>query len=181
MNIDHETYVLNALELPSQRLSNEEQLKQAVQITEAAVLAYDVRSRASFISAQETYNRIEGIVQDKRLYGLALVGTNSDCEDERREVPWTEGYKLAESFKLGCMFLETSVITGENVDKLFPQLGEEVLKLRWLNYQRREQAESVSDEQQRSIDDSSTKRIARWKAWTRPWFQREERKASISY
>ncbi|KAI2627415.1 hypothetical protein GGS26DRAFT_561701 [Hypomontagnella submonticulosa] len=163
MNIDHETYVLNALELPSQRLSNEEQLKQAVQITEAAV------------------NRIEGIVQDKRLYGLALVGTNSDCEDERREVPWTEGYKLAESFKLGCMFLETSVITGENVDKLFPQLGEEVLKLRWLNYQRREQAESVSDEQQRSIDDSSTKRIARWKAWTRPWFQREERKASISY
>ncbi|KAI0387100.1 P-loop containing nucleoside triphosphate hydrolase protein [Hypomontagnella monticulosa] len=173
MDINEETYVLNALELPHQHVSGDDQLKQAVQITEAAVLVYDIRSRTSFISAQEIYSRIEDMVQDNRLYGLALVGTNSDCEDEQRGVPWAEGRKLAESFKLGCMFLETSANTGENIDKLFPQLGDEVLKLRWLNYQRRAQTEKFSiDEQQRSIDDSSTKRVAKWKTWTRHWFQR---------
>ncbi|KAI2778391.1 P-loop containing nucleoside triphosphate hydrolase protein [Daldinia loculata] len=181
LRIEDQTYVVNALELPSRHLSSEEQLTQAVQITEAVVLVYDVKSRGSFILLQDVYNHIRDMIGQTRTYGLMLVGTNSDCEDEQREVSWAEGRKLAASFGLGCAFLETSAKSGDNIDRIFPQLGREVLKLRWLSHQRREEAERLSiDARQRSIDVSSAKGITRWRSWTRPWFQRRvgDRKVS---
>ncbi|KAI1773551.1 P-loop containing nucleoside triphosphate hydrolase protein [Hypoxylon cercidicola] len=186
MRVENRVYVLDALELPSEHLSSEERLQQAVHITEAAVLVYDVRSRASFDLVQSVHNLICDMVEETRTYGLMLVGSNSDCDDEAREVSWTEGNKLAESFKPSCAFLETSAKTGENVDKLFPQLGEEVLKLRWLSYQEREHAERLSAVtlEEDAVDKASPiKRLARWKSWARPWFQRRlgERKMSSPY
>ncbi|KAF3058078.1 hypothetical protein GL218_05540 [Daldinia childiae] len=56
LRIEDQTYVINALELPSRHLSSEDQLTQAVQITEAVVLVYDVKSRASFTLIQDVYN-----------------------------------------------------------------------------------------------------------------------------
>ncbi|KAI1483078.1 P-loop containing nucleoside triphosphate hydrolase protein [Daldinia eschscholtzii] len=180
MKIEDQTYILNALELPSRHLSSEEHLTQAVRITEAVVLVYNVKSRSSFTLLQDVYSHIRDMVGESRTYGLMLVGTNSDCEDEQREISWAEGRKLAASFGLGCSFLETSAKTGDNVNRVFPQLGREVLKLRWFNNQR-EEAEKLSiDAKQRSIIIPSVKVITRWKSWTRPWFQRRvgSRKAS---
>ncbi|KAI1758578.1 P-loop containing nucleoside triphosphate hydrolase protein [Hypoxylon sp. FL1150] len=186
MRVNDQVYILDALELPPEHLSNEERFQQAVQITEAAVLVYDVRSRASFDLVQTVYHLINDMVEDTRAYGLMLVGSNSDCDDEVREVSWIEGNKLAEGFKPACVFLETSAKTGENINKLFPRLGEEVLKLRWLNYQQREQAEKLSADtlEEDAIDKASpVKRLSKWKSWARPWFQRRlgERKASSPY
>ncbi|KAI2467031.1 P-loop containing nucleoside triphosphate hydrolase protein [Annulohypoxylon bovei var. microspora] len=185
MRIEDQTYIFNALELPPQHLSDEERLKQAVQITEAAILVYDVRSRASFSLVSEIHNRIYDMIDNReRAYGFVLIGSNSDCEDEERKVSWTEGYKLAGGFKLKCAFAETSAKTGENIDKVFTQLAKEVLKLRWLNHQQREQVERVSDDvQQYSIEVSLSKRVAMWRSWARPWFQRRagERKTSAPY
>ncbi|KAI1468111.1 P-loop containing nucleoside triphosphate hydrolase protein [Daldinia caldariorum] len=181
ISIEDQTYILNALELPSRHLSSEEQLTQAIQITEAVVLVYSVKSRSSFTLLQDVYNHIRDMVGETRMYGLMLVGTNSDCEDEQREVSWAEGRKLAASFGLGCAFLETSAKTGDNVNRIFPQLGREVLKLKWLNHQRKEEAERLSiDAKQRSIDIASLKGVTGWRSWTRPWFQRRagDRKAS---
>ncbi|KAI8966577.1 P-loop containing nucleoside triphosphate hydrolase protein [Daldinia sp. FL1419] len=181
MKIEDQTYIINALELPSRHLSTAEQLTQAVQITEAVVLVYDVKSRASFTLLQGVYDHIRNMVGETRTYGLMLVGTNSDCEDEQREVSWAEGRKLAASFGLGCAFLETSAKSGDNIDRVFPQLGREVLKLRWLKRQKEEEIDRLSiDSKQQSIDTSSVKGIARWKSWTRPWFQRRmgDRKVS---
>ncbi|KAI1416168.1 P-loop containing nucleoside triphosphate hydrolase protein [Hypoxylon sp. FL1857] len=178
MVIEDKTYILNALELPSGHLSSEEQLKQAVQITEAAVLVYDVTSRASFGLVSDIYSRIHEMVEGARRYGLILVGNKSDCEDAEREVSWAEGYKI------GCTFTETSAKTGENIDDVFTQLGREVLKLRWLTRQEREGIERPStDIQQCSSDVSPSNRIARWRSWARPWFHRRarERKCSAPY
>ncbi|KAI0108401.1 P-loop containing nucleoside triphosphate hydrolase protein [Daldinia grandis] len=181
LRIEDQTYIINALELPSRHLSSEEQLTQAVQITEAVVLVYDVKSRASFTLLQDIYNHIRDMIGQTRTYGLMLVGTNSDCEDEQREVSWAEGRKLAASFGLGCAFLETSAKSGDNIDRIFPQLGREVLKLKWLSHQRREEAERLSiDARQRSIDVSSAKGITRWRSWTRPWFQRRAGDRKVS-
>ncbi|KAI0881736.1 P-loop containing nucleoside triphosphate hydrolase protein [Annulohypoxylon maeteangense] len=184
MKLEDQTYIFNVLELPSQDLSNEERLKEAVQITEAAVIVYDVRSRASFGLASEIHNRINAMVDEERMYGLVLLGNISDHEDKEREVSWAEGNKLAQSFELQCTFVETSAKMGENIDRMFTQLGREVLKLRWLNRQRREQVGRISiDTHQCSIELSPLKRVARWRSWARPWFQRKagERKTSAPY
>ncbi|KAI0144160.1 P-loop containing nucleoside triphosphate hydrolase protein [Hypoxylon sp. NC0597] len=177
--VDDQTYILNALELPSQHLFDEERLRKAVQITEAAVLVYDVKSRASLSIASHIYSRIQGMVEGTRRYGLILVGSKSDSEDEEREVSWTEGYKL------GCTFIETSAKTGENIDEAFTQLGREVLQLRWLSRQQREEIERPSTEAQQCCcsDVSPSHRIARWRSWARPWFHRraKERKCSAPY
>ncbi|KAI0842479.1 P-loop containing nucleoside triphosphate hydrolase protein [Hypoxylon sp. FL0890] len=176
MLIEDKPYILNALELPSTHLSSAEHLKQAVQITEAAVLVYDVKSRASFALISDIYNRIHELVDGTRRYGLILVGNKSDYEDgdkdedEEREVSWVEGYRI------GCTFIETSAKTGENVDEVFTQLGREVLKLRWLSRQEREEIERPSTEVQRSsLDAEPARRLARWRSWARPWFRRRER------
>ncbi|KAI1091909.1 P-loop containing nucleoside triphosphate hydrolase protein [Rostrohypoxylon terebratum] len=184
MKAEEQTYIFNALELPSQYLSDEERLRQATRITEAAVIVYDVRSRASFCLASEIHNRLDAILDEERIYGLVLLGSNCDCDDEEREVSWVEGERLAKSFKLHCAFAEASAKTGENIDKIFTELGKEALKLRWLNRQQRDQAERASiDTHECSIDLSPLKRVARWRSWARPWFQRKagERKTSSSY
>ncbi|OTA95067.1 hypothetical protein M434DRAFT_29276 [Hypoxylon sp. CO27-5] len=176
--IDDQTYILNALELPSQHLFDEERLKKALQITEAAVLVYDVKSRASLRLVSDIYRRIHEMIEGTRRYGLVLVGNKSDSEDEEREVSWTEGYKL------GCTFIETSARTGENIDEVFTQLGREVLQLRWPGRQQREEIERSSAEAPQCRSDvSPSHRIARWKSWARPWFHRraKERKCSAPY
>ena len=91
---------------------------------------------------------------------------------------WAEGHRLAASFRIRCSFLETSAKRGENVDKVFPQLGKDVLKLRWLVRQRREEEEKLAAANADDDNDDGaatrlpTKRRARWRSWTRPWFHR---------
>ncbi|KAI1109008.1 P-loop containing nucleoside triphosphate hydrolase protein [Nemania sp. NC0429] len=193
-----QTYAIDALELGAgQLLAEEQHLRHAVAITDAAVLVYDVRSRGSFAQVRELHRRIrEALVLDGRqhYYGLVLVGNKADGDGDgadeeekeegeeeescRRAVTEAEGYELACSLGGGsgrsrCAFRETSARTGENVDSLFAMLGAELLRLRQLAQQRREEAEEIArmEAAMGRIDgdgsDKSPKKAARWRFWAR--------------
>ncbi|RYP33163.1 hypothetical protein DL767_004867 [Monosporascus sp. MG133] len=170
IQIDDQAYMIDALELQSEHLSNDIYLRQAVSITDAAVLLYDVTVRESF----EIMSAVTDVIRDSlgaREYNLILVGNKSDCRDDERQVSWAEGHRLAASFRIRCSFIETSAKKGDNVNRIFPQLGSDVLKLRWLMQQRREQTEKVAAADQ-TANRLPVKRALRWKTWTRPWFHR---------
>lgn len=248
MALDAQPYILNALELPLWHLWSRAHISQAVQITEAALLVYDVTSRASFDFVVGVYALLEQLLLltpgsgngngGDRVYGLVLVGTHADDasssssainnssnnsssshanpelpllpSDKEREVTWAEGYRLAQSFPSsagagigigsnnnasGCAFFETSAKTGLNIDLLFPQLGKECLKARWLNHQRRQaasgarrhcsyQQEQEEERERQERYERQQQRIGRWKSWTRPWLKRKhgrDRKAGAPY
>jgi len=148
---------------------------------------YDVRSRDSFVLIQDLHRRIQEVLTvDKRQhYGLILVGNKADGdEDDKgdgpRMVSEGEGYELARNLAGGlhrCAFRETSAKTGGNVDNIFVVLGSEVLKLRRLTQQRREQAEelarmaAMTDVDGKNLDEAP-KRLPKWRVWSRPWFRR---------
>ncbi|KAK3309064.1 P-loop containing nucleoside triphosphate hydrolase protein [Chaetomium strumarium] len=134
-----ETYLLEAREFPSQHLLSNPKLAQALSTTEAAVLVYSVRDRASF--------------------RLALVGTKCDLQepdteadadtDQERAVSFAEGLKAAQGMKTpgsgsvssDVPFLEVSARTGAGVDRVFRVVAAEVLRARRAARARREQAE----------------------------------------
>ncbi|KAI0912261.1 P-loop containing nucleoside triphosphate hydrolase protein [Ustulina deusta] len=172
IEIKDQTYVVDALELAPSQLSEGHYLRHAVAITEAAVLTYDVRSRDSFVLAQELYQRIhEALVVDERqYYSLVLAGNKADGDDESRGnnyrmVTEGEGYELACHLGGGrtrCAFRETSARTGENVHTLFLLLGTELLKLRQLAQQCQEQADDVPLEAIEQAKDYSLNESAGW-------------------
>ncbi|KAI1631849.1 P-loop containing nucleoside triphosphate hydrolase protein [Biscogniauxia mediterranea] len=147
--VESRPYVLDFLEFPSELLppnpgpdpQSAASLAQAVRITDAAILVYDVRRRDSFALLQGLHDVIcrelgiasssPGFHRRKRDYALALVGTkrDSDSDDEHDSVSWAEGYKLAQGFRVRGAFAEASARTGENVDGLFAQLGRELVRL----------------------------------------------------
>jgi GTPase SAR1 family protein len=142
---------------------------------------YDVRSRDSFVLIQDLHRRIQEVLAvDKRQhYGLMLIGNKADGEGPRM-VSEGEGYELARNLAGGlhrCAFRETSAKTGENVDNIFVLLGGDLLKLRRLAQQRREQVEelarmaAMADVDGKDLDEAP-KRLAKWRAWSRPWFRR---------
>lgn len=184
IQIEEDVYFIDALELRSEHLWDEPYLRQAIGITEAAILVYDVTARESF----DLMGPVVDVIRDAlgaREYGLTLVGNKSDCE-EGRQVSWAEGHRLAASFRIRCSFLETSAKRGENVDRVFPQLGKDVLKLRWLMRQRKEEEERLAvadnEDDDGDIIHIPVKRRARWRSWTRPWLHKrlDGRKASTA-
>ncbi|KAI0538201.1 P-loop containing nucleoside triphosphate hydrolase protein [Xylaria digitata] len=179
IDIKGQTYVVDALELAPSQLSEGHYLRNAVVITEAAVLVYDVRSRDSFALVRELYQQIqEALVADERQhYYIVLAGNKADGDDDSsgdsyRMVTEGEGYELACSLGGGrtrCAFRETSARTGENVDGLFLLLGTELLKLRQLAEQYQEQAEYSSVEDMEQANDyslnRSPERATKWRVW----------------
>jgi len=79
-----------------------------------ALLVYDITSR-------ESYNHLSTWLEDARTLASAgiviiLVGNKKDLEDER-EVTFIEASRFAQENNL--MFLETSALTGDNVEEVF--------------------------------------------------------------
>lgn len=164
------TYLIDALEFPTQHLLSNPLLEQALAITECAVLVYDVRDEASFrlargvaefvrehfspaspAPAPSPSSSLQSQQKQKRLYGLVLIGTKTDCDEDpasesERQVSFSEGSKAAAAITLpgspsGINFLEVSAKTGENVSEIFPMVGREVLRLKKLAMlSKREQA-----------------------------------------
>ena len=188
IQIDEEAYCIDALELRPEHLSNEPYLRQAIGITEAAIVMYDVTARDTF----DIVAPVVDVIRDAlgpREYGLALVGNKTDCNETgagARQVSWAEGHRLAAGLRIRCSFLETSAKRGDDVDRIFPQLGRDVLKIRWLARQRREDevrfAVVEDDDADGDIIRVPVKRRARWRSWARPWFHRrmDGRKFSIT-
>jgi len=79
-----------------------------------ALLVYDITSR-------ESYNHVNTWLEDARTLASAgivivLVGNKSDLVDER-EVTFMEASRFAQENNL--MFMETSALTGDNVEEVF--------------------------------------------------------------
>ncbi|TGJ88668.1 hypothetical protein E0Z10_g57 [Xylaria hypoxylon] len=179
IKIKDQIYVVDALELAPSQLSEGHYLRHAVAITEAAVLAYDVRSRDSFVLVQELHQRIQEalVVDERQHYCLILAGNKADGDEDSREdgdrmVTEGEGYELASSLGGGrtrCAFRETSARTGENVDNLFLLLGAELLKMRQLTEQCQEQADYTSMEATGQTNgyglNKSPKKVTKWRVW----------------
>jgi GTPase SAR1 family protein len=212
--------------MPSRHLSSNPLLEQAVAITEAAVLMYDVRDRDSFRLATRLAEFVRETTSGmgsgpnstgmRREYGLMLVGNkaDSDGEDGERQVSWAEGRKAAMvlsraaaaggvhtihgrmvlststvnvvadanspgapagAVETGCAFLEVSAKTGENVDNIFTHMARDVIRLRLLNQQRREEAERMMRMRQGLKTpgaETAKRRLGFWKTLTTPFFKR---------
>lgn len=87
-----------------------------------ALLVYDVTSR-------ETYNALTNWLTDARTLAspnivIILVGNKKDLQDER-EVTFLEASRFAQENDL--MFLETSALSGENVEETFLKNARSIL------------------------------------------------------
>ncbi|GFO30185.1 ras-related protein rab-4b [Plakobranchus ocellatus] len=87
-----------------------------------ALLVYDITSR-------ETYNALTNWLTDARTLAspnivIVLVGNKKDLEAER-EVTFMEASRFAQENEL--MFLETSALTGENVEETFLKCARSIL------------------------------------------------------
>ena len=94
-----------------------------------ALVVYD-------ISNKESFNNISTWIEDcknqspKTIF-FVLVGNKSDLED-KRQVSTEEGQELAE--KYGIPFYETSAKTGANINEIFYNSAEEIVKKIEQNY-----------------------------------------------
>jgi small GTP-binding protein len=86
-----------------------------------AFIVYDITNRLSFESVDKWIQDLN-LNSDKNIT-LLLIGNKIDLED-KRDVTKEEGEEKAKSF--GLAFLETSALTGENIDKVFDHMLKEV-------------------------------------------------------
>ncbi|KAG5855013.1 hypothetical protein ANANG_G00044200 [Anguilla anguilla] len=87
-----------------------------------ALLVYDITSR-------ETYNALTNWLTDARMLAsqnivIILCGNKKDLDGDR-EVTFLEASRFAQENEL--MFLETSALTGENVEEAFVQCARKIL------------------------------------------------------
>lgn len=173
VEIDGWTYTADVLELPGKHLSTDTMLQNALNITEGAVLVYDVTDCASLALAARIQHYIKDAV-GTREYGLLLVGNKSDVGEEAgRTVPAADGKMVAASFDMECGFMEASARTGENVAAIFPTIGHEILRLRLLNREQREEAELAAMLNPKAQTGAAIRnRRGIWKTITSPFSRR---------
>nr|CAB3499487.1 unnamed protein product [Digitaria exilis] len=90
------------------------------------ILVYDVTKRESFSNLADVWTKeIEANSTNKDCIKM-LVGNKVD-KDEERMVTREEGLAFAE--EAGCLFLESSAKTRENVEKCFEELALKILEV----------------------------------------------------
>ena len=96
--------------------------------------AYYKGSKGAFvvydITRKETFDSIDKWINDLKMSGdpkliIIIIGNKCDLED-KREVLKEQGEEKAKSF--GCAFLETSALSGDNIDKGFEMMISEIFK-----------------------------------------------------
>ena len=80
------------------------------------------------ITRKNTFDNIDKWVSDLKINGdkniaIILIGNKSDLED-KREVQKEEGIKKSEEYKTA--FMETSALNGDNINKAFEELIEQI-------------------------------------------------------
>ncbi|XP_066135786.1 ras-related protein Rab-17 [Saccopteryx bilineata] len=90
----------------------------------AALLVYDVTSKASFLGAQQWLKELEKEFPPGEVV-VVLVGNKTDLSEER-EVTFEEGKEFAESQSL--LFMETSARLNHQVTEVFNALARELLQ-----------------------------------------------------
>ena len=101
---------------------------------EGVMLIYDVTSQKSFSMIEEWF---KSIIENKRKGAqVILIGNKKDMVN--RVISAEQGESLAKKFEI--KYYETSALSGENVDQVFEELAENILKIK-LNT---EEEESIS-------------------------------------
>lgn len=90
------------------------------------MLIFDLTNHKSFADIKSWYKDIkEHLKRSYRIVGF-IIGNKKDLVDQR-EVDKMNGIKLAESLNLE--YIETSALTGENIEYAFYRMGESILSL----------------------------------------------------
>ena len=101
---------------------------------EGVMLIYDVTSEKSFSMIEEWFTSI--IENKTKGARVILIGNKTDSVN--RVISEEQGKSLAKKYEV--QYYETSALSGENVDKVFEELAESILKMK-LNS---EEEESIS-------------------------------------
>ena len=88
-----------------------------------AFIVYDITRKQSFDSVEKWVNDVTAVA-DKKIT-IILIGNKCDLEDQR-QISKEQGEEKAN--KLEIAFLETSAFSGENLDKAFDKMMNEVYK-----------------------------------------------------
>ena len=95
--------------------------KNLFQKVQGVIIMYDITNRASFENINKWLYLLSQNVSDK---AKILVGSKLDLSEEKRIVTEEEGHNLAD--KNNMPFYETSSKTGENVEKIFFTLAQNI-------------------------------------------------------
>ncbi|MFX1555389.1 MAG: Rab family GTPase, partial [Promethearchaeota archaeon] len=89
--------------------------------TQATFIVFDLSNRSSFENVSNWYEELREFVPDIDI-PIVLVANKSDLKEERK-ISYQEGVKLAnilsEKEKIKISYIETSALTGENVEDAF--------------------------------------------------------------
>ena len=88
-----------------------------------AFIVYDITRKNSFESVEKWVSDVTAVA-DKKIT-IVLIGNKSDLEDQRQV---TKEQAEEKSNKLEIAFLETSALSGENLEKAFEMMINEVYK-----------------------------------------------------
>ena len=91
--------------------------------SKGAFVVYDITRKDSFDSVDKWINDLKSSSDQKLV--VIIIGNKCDLED-KREILDEQGEEKAKSF--GCAFLETSALSGNNVDKAFEMMISEIFK-----------------------------------------------------
>ena len=91
--------------------------------SKGAFVVYDITRKETFESVDKWINDLKATGDPKM--NIMLIGNKCDLE-ERREILNEQGEEKARSF--GCGFLETSALSGDNIDKGFEMMISEIFK-----------------------------------------------------
>ncbi|PIA43614.1 hypothetical protein AQUCO_01900186v1 [Aquilegia coerulea] len=90
------------------------------------ILVYDVTRRETFTNLSDIWEKEVELYSTSQSCIKMLVGNKVDKDDERA-VTREEGIALAQ--QCGCLFLECSAKTGENVQQCFEELALKILEV----------------------------------------------------
>ena len=88
-----------------------------------AFIVYDITRKQSFESVERWVTDVTSVA-DKKI-SIVLIGNKSDLEDQRQV---TKEQAEEKANKLEVAFLETSAFSGDNLDKAFDMMINEVYK-----------------------------------------------------
>ena len=91
--------------------------------SKGAFIVYDITRKETFDSVDRWINDLKSIGDSKMT--IILIGNKCDLED-KREIPKEKGEEKARSFD--CAFLETSALSGDNIEKGFQMMISEIFK-----------------------------------------------------
>jgi len=89
---------------------------------EAGIIVFDITKRKTFQSIENYYNELK---KTSRIKSIILLGNKKDLENHR-EVSTDQGEELAH--KLDLPYIETSSLTGENINDIFRTLAIKLIK-----------------------------------------------------